>query len=53
MAGADGTDRHTLEIVGASSAAVVAAVTSDDLVNVSAALAAAEIAPKVPLVLRS
>ena len=49
---ANAEDRQTLELAGAPRAAAVAAVTSDDLVNVSVGLAAAQIASDVPLVLR-
>jgi TrkA-N domain len=47
-----GDDRGTLELVGVRHCAVVAAVTSDDLVNVEVGLAAKELSPEVPLVLR-
>jgi hypothetical protein len=47
-----GDDRGTLESVGVAHCAVVAAVTSDDLVNVSVGLAAKELSPAVQLVLR-
>ena len=47
-----GDDRGTLESVGVRHCAVVAAVTSDDLVNVSVGLAAKELSPAVQLVLR-
>jgi hypothetical protein len=49
---ADGEDRATLELVGLRRATAVAAVTSDDLVNVSVALAAGDLAPEIPAVLR-
>ncbi|HLI60551.1 MAG TPA: NAD-binding protein [Solirubrobacteraceae bacterium] len=49
---ADAEDRQTLELAGVPRAAVIAAVTSDDLVNVAIGLAAAQVAPAVPLVLR-
>lgn len=47
-----GDDRATLELVGTRQCAVVAAVTSDDLVNVAAGLAAGDVKPGVPLALR-
>ena len=47
-----GDDRETLERVGIRHCAAVAAVTSDDLVNVAVGLAATDLAPGVPLVLR-
>ena len=47
-----GDDRETLERLGIRRCAVVAAVTSDDLVNVAVGLAASDLAPGVPLVLR-
>ena len=47
-----GDDRATLELVGAGRCAVVAAVTSDDLVNVAVGLAAGDVHPGVPLALR-
>lgn len=47
-----GDDRATLELVGARRCALVAAVTSDDLVNVAVGLAAGEVKPGVPLALR-
>ena len=47
-----GDDRATLELVGVSRCAVVAAVTSDDLVNVAVGLAASDIKPGIPLALR-
>jgi Trk K+ transport system NAD-binding subunit len=47
-----GDDRETLERLGIRRCAVVAAVTSDDLVNVEVGLAASDLAPRVPLVLR-
>jgi Trk K+ transport system NAD-binding subunit len=47
-----GDDRETLERLGIRRCAAVAAVTSDDLVNVAVGLAAKDLAPGVPLVLR-
>lgn len=47
-----GDDRATLELVGTRHCAVVAAVTSDDLVNVAVGLAAGDVNPGVPLALR-
>jgi len=47
-----GEDRATLELLGIRRCAVVAAVTSDDLVNVEVGLAASDLAPGVPVVLR-
>jgi voltage-gated potassium channel Kch len=47
-----GDDRETLERVGIRRCAAIAAVTSDDLVNVAVGLAASDLAPGVPLVLR-
>ncbi|MGD9735640.1 MAG: TrkA family potassium uptake protein [Solirubrobacterales bacterium] len=47
-----GDDRETLRRVGISRCAAVAAVTSDDLVNVAVGLAAREMRPGVALVLR-
>ncbi len=47
-----GDDRATLELVGARRCALVAAVTSDDLVNVAVGLAAGDVKPRVPLALR-
>jgi voltage-gated potassium channel Kch len=47
-----GDDRATLELVGARRCAVVAAVTSDDLVNVAVGLAASDVKPGIPLALR-
>jgi voltage-gated potassium channel Kch len=47
-----GDDRETLERLGIRRCAAVAAVTSDDLVNVAVGLAASDLAPGVPLVLR-
>lgn len=47
-----GDDRETLERAGIRSCAVVAAVTSSDLVNVAVGLAAADLAPGTGLVLR-
>ncbi len=47
-----GDDREMLELLGIDSCAAVAAVTSDDLANVSIGLAATDVRPGVPLVLR-
>jgi voltage-gated potassium channel Kch len=47
-----GDDRATLELAGIRSCAVVAAVTSGDLVNVEVGMAARALAPGIPLVLR-
>jgi TrkA-N domain len=47
-----GDDRGTLDLVGTRQCALVAAVTSDDLVNVAAGLAAGDVKPGVPLALR-
>ena len=47
-----GDDRETLERVGIRRCAAVAAVTSSDLVNVAVGLAADDLAPDIPLVLR-
>ena len=47
-----GDDRTVLELLGLKRCAVVAAVTSTDLVNVEVALAASDVAPGTPLVLR-
>lgn len=47
-----GDDRMTLELVGVRRCAAVAAVTSDDLVNVAVGLAASDVKPGVPLALR-
>jgi Trk K+ transport system NAD-binding subunit len=47
-----GDDRETLERVGARRCAAIAAVTSADLVNVAVGLAASDVAPGVPLILR-
>ena len=47
-----GDDRETLHRVGISRCAAVAAVTSDDLVNVAVGLAAREMRPGLALVLR-
>jgi voltage-gated potassium channel Kch len=47
-----GDDRETLERLGIRRCGAVAAVTSDDLVNVEVGLAASDLAPGVPLVLR-
>lgn len=47
-----GDDRETLERLGIRRCAAVAAVTSTDLVNVAVGLAASDLAPAIPLVLR-
>jgi Trk K+ transport system NAD-binding subunit len=47
-----GEDRATLELLGIRQCAVVAAVTSDDLVNVEVGLAASDLSPGTPVVLR-
>jgi voltage-gated potassium channel Kch len=47
-----GDDRAMLESLGISRCAVVAAVTSTDLVNVEVGLAASDLSPGMPLVLR-
>jgi hypothetical protein len=47
-----GDDRETLERLGIRGCAAVAAVTSTDLVNVAVGLAASDLAPGIPLVLR-
>ncbi|HEY4895391.1 MAG TPA: NAD(P)-binding protein [Solirubrobacteraceae bacterium] len=47
-----GDDRETLERLGIRRCTAVAAVTSADLVNVAVGLAASDLAPGVPLVLR-
>lgn len=47
-----GDDRETLQRVGISRCAAVAAVTSDDLVNVAVGLAARDMRPGVSIVLR-
>ena len=47
-----GDDRAMLELLGIRHCAVVAAVTSTDLVNVEVGLAASDLAPGTPLVLR-
>jgi hypothetical protein len=47
-----GDDREMLERVGIRRCAAVAAVTSTDLVNVAVGLAASDLAPGIPLVLR-
>lgn len=47
-----GDDSETLERLGIRRCAAVAAVTSTDLVNVAVGLAASDLAPGVPLVLR-
>jgi TrkA-N domain len=49
---ARGEDRETLQRVGIASCAAVAAVTSDDLVNVAVGLAARDMRPGVEIVLR-
>jgi voltage-gated potassium channel Kch len=47
-----GDDRGTLELVGVRRCAAVAAVTSDDLVNVAVGLAASDVNPSVTVALR-
>ncbi|MGA9858852.1 MAG: NAD(P)-binding protein [Solirubrobacteraceae bacterium] len=47
-----GDDRAALELLGIRHCAVVAAVTSSDLVNVEIGLAASDLSPGIPLVLR-
>jgi Trk K+ transport system NAD-binding subunit len=47
-----GDDRATLERLGIRRCAAVAAVTSTDLVNVAVGLAAADLSPGIPLVMR-
>jgi Trk K+ transport system NAD-binding subunit len=47
-----GDDRETLERLGIRRCAVVAAVTSTDLVNVAVGLAASDLAPDIPMVMR-
>ncbi len=47
-----GDDREILERAGIRSCAAIAAVTSSDLVNVAVGLAADELSPGIPLVLR-
>jgi hypothetical protein len=47
-----GDDRQTLIRVGIRTCAAVAAVTSTDLVNVAVGLAASDLSPGIPLVLR-
>ncbi len=47
-----GDDREMLELLGVRGCALVAAVTSDDLANVAIGLAANDVRPDVPLVLR-
>lgn len=47
-----GDDRATLALAGARRCSLVAAVTSDDLVNVAVGLAAGDLKPGVPLALR-
>jgi hypothetical protein len=49
---ARGDDRATLERLGIRHCGVVAAVTSTDLINVAVGLAASDLAPGTPLVLR-
>jgi voltage-gated potassium channel Kch len=46
-----GDDRATLELLGVRGAATVAAVTSEDLINVAIGLAASDVRAEVPLVL--
>lgn len=47
-----GDDRATLELAGARHCSMVAAVTSDDLVNVAVGLTASDMRPGIPLALR-
>jgi voltage-gated potassium channel Kch len=47
-----GDDRGTLELAGARHCSMVAAVTSDDLVNVAVGLTASDMRPGIPLALR-
>jgi len=47
-----GDDREILQRVGIERCAAVAAVTSDDLVNVAVGLAAEDLRPDVPIILR-
>ena len=47
-----GDDRSTLELAGARHCSMVAAVTSDDLVNVAVGLTASDVRPGIPLALR-
>jgi Trk K+ transport system NAD-binding subunit len=47
-----GDDRETLQRLGIRRCAAVAAVTSTDLMNVAVGLAASDLAPDIPLVLR-
>ena len=47
-----GEDRGTLQRIGVRRCAVLAAVTSDDLTNVAIGLAASDLSPDTPLVLR-
>ena len=47
-----GDDREMLELLGVRTCSALAAVTSDDLANVSVGLAAIDIRPDLPLVLR-
>ena len=47
-----GDDRATLEQLGIRTCAVIAAVTSDDLTNVAIGLAATDVRPRMPMVLR-
>ena len=47
-----GDDRETLELAGVGHCSIVAAVTSDDLVNVAVGLTASDIRPGISLALR-
>ncbi|MBS1883403.1 MAG: NAD-binding protein [Actinobacteria bacterium] len=47
-----GDDRETLQRIGIERCGAVAAVTSDDLVNVAVGLAAEDLRPDVPIILR-
>jgi len=47
-----GDDREMLELLGVGGCALVAAVTSDDLANVAIGLAASDVRPDIPVVLR-
>ena len=47
-----GDDRATLELAGARHCSMVAAVTSDDLVNVAVGVTASDMRPGIPLALR-
>lgn len=47
-----GDDRSTLELAGARRCSMVAAVTSDDLVNVAVGLTASDVRPGIPVALR-